>query len=95
MNKNSIKKFAIESRVWLRGKIEAKLGELGISKGGIGVAYQQTATEVKATELSTKAVSRVQYESLRKYAMGLKKSYSDSWYDELIVTGKQIGRAHV
>ena len=35
MNKNSIKKFAIESRVWLRGKIEAKLGELGISKGGI------------------------------------------------------------
>jgi len=83
MNKNAIKKFAIDSRNWLIEKTILKLNELGITEKGIAGIYQQTETEIKVTDLS-KPVNRIQYEALKNYAIGLKKSYGDNWYSELV-----------
>lgn len=83
MNKNAIKSFAIDARKWLRDKIEAKLSELGITEDGVSGVHQQTETEVRVTDLST-PINAIQYKALKKYVTGLKKSYGDNWYNELV-----------
>ena len=83
MNKNAIKSFAIDARKWLREKIEAKLSELGITEDGVSGVHQQTETEVRVTDLSV-PINAIQYKALKKYVTGLKKSYGDNWYNELV-----------